>query len=75
MLVIAGLSLKNLNPRVWDADSPYYLSNLRAVMVSYAEFHQMPAQRRRAMAEGLRTHLGIPDDTRVFLEDGAFYFL
>ena len=42
--IIAGLSLKNLNPRVWAPASPYHLPNLRAVMVSYAEFHQMPAQ-------------------------------
>lgn len=75
MEIIAGLSLKNLNPRVWDPASPYYLPNLCAVMVSYAELHQMPAQRRRAMADGLHATLGIPTGTRVYLDNGAFYFL
>jgi hypothetical protein len=75
MLVIAGLSLKNLNPRVWNPASPYFLPNLRAVMVSYAEFHQMPAQRRRAMVEGLHGHLEVPSGARVYLDNGAFYFL
>jgi 7-cyano-7-deazaguanine tRNA-ribosyltransferase len=75
VLVIAGLSLKNLNPRVWDSASPYHLPNLRAVMVSYAEFHQMPAQRRRAMADGLHAHLGVPNHIRIYLDNGAFYFL
>jgi hypothetical protein len=27
MLLVAGLTLKNLKPRVWDVSSPYYLSN------------------------------------------------
>ena len=57
MLLVAGLSLKNLKPRVWDVDSPYYLSNVQAVMVSYADFHRMPAQRRGAMAQGIHTYL------------------
>ena len=37
MLVVAGLSLKNLEPRVWDANSPYHLPGLKAVMVSYGD--------------------------------------
>jgi hypothetical protein len=45
MLLVAGLTLKNLKPRVWDVSSPYYLSNLQAVMVSYADFHRLPAYR------------------------------
>ena len=35
MLIVAGLTLKNLKPRVWDAASSYYLRDLRAVMLSY----------------------------------------
>ena len=57
MLLVAGLSLKNLKPRVWDVHSPYYLSDVQAVMVSYADFHRMPAQRRGAMEEGLHAYL------------------
>lgn len=75
MLVVAGLSLKNLHPRVWDPDSPYHLPNLRAVMVSYADFHRMPTQRRAAMEQGLREYLGVPEATKVYLDNGAFYFL
>lgn len=74
MQVIAGLSLKNLKPRVWDPDSPYYLPGLRAVMVSYAEFHVMPWLRRRAMQEGLHKFLGAPAGLAVYLDNGAFYF-
>ena len=43
--IVAGLSLKNLQPRVWDPSSEFYLSGLSAVMVSYAEFHRMKARR------------------------------
>ncbi len=75
MLVVAGLSLKNLHPRVWDASSPYYLPSLRAVMVSYADFHRMPAQKRAATERGLHEYLGVPEETKVYLDNGAFYFL
>ena len=64
MQVIAGLSLKNLKPRVWDPESPHYLPALEAVMVSYAEVHAMPWLRERAMKEGLRkfpSKFGCPD--------------
>jgi len=75
MLVIAGLSLKNLKPRVWDPQSPYHLPGLRAVMVSYADFHAMAARRKRAMEEGLHEYLGVPKSVEVHLDNGAFYFL
>lgn len=75
MLVVAGLSLKNLHPRVWDPGSPYHLPDVRAVMVSYAEFHRMLAQRRAAMELGLREYLGVSEETRVYLDNGAFHFL
>lgn len=75
MLVVAGLSLKNLQPRVWDPCSPFFLSDLRAVMVSYADFDQMPVRRRKAMELGLRRYLGVPDGVKIFLDNGAFYFL
>ncbi len=75
MEIVAGLTLKCLNPRVWDANSAYYLPNLKAVMVSYADFHRMPAQRRKAMELGIHAHLNIPKGVRVYLDNGAFYFM
>lgn len=75
MLVIAGLSLKNLKPRVWDRESPYFLDRLEAVMLSYADFHQMPARRREAMEHGLHAYLGIPPTIKIYLDNGAFFFL
>lgn len=75
MLIVAGLSLKNLHPRVWDTDSPYFLPSLKAVMVSYGEFHQMPVLMDRAKEAGLRKFLGVPDGVRIYLDNGAFYFL
>jgi len=75
VLVVAGLSLKNLQPRVWDRASPYYLPTLRAVMVSYADFDQMPVRQREAMEKGLRGWLGVPEEVTIYLDNGAFYFL
>lgn len=73
--VVAGLTLKNLHPRVWDASSPYYVPELEAVMVSYAEFHRMPVQRRKAAEQGLHAYLGVDPSVRVYLDNGAFSFL
>lgn len=44
-------------------------------MVSYADFHRMPARRSKAMAQGLHDYLGIPEYISVYLDNGAFYFL
>ncbi len=74
MLVVAGLSLKNLEPKVWDPASPFHMPALRAVMVSYAEFHQLKARRVAAMRTGLRAYLGIPVGIDVYLDNGAFFF-
>lgn len=74
MLIVAGLSLKNLQPRVWDPSSPFHIPALSAVMVSYAEFHQMKAQRSAAMRTGLRAYLGVPERIKVYLDNGAFFF-
>lgn len=74
VLIVAGLSVKNLQPRVWDPSSPYHLPELRAVMASYADFHKMPARRGKAMELGLRGYLGVPDGVEVYLDNGAFYF-
>lgn len=74
MLIVAGLSLKNLQPRVWDPNSEFYVPALSAVMVSYAEFHQLPARRLAAMKVGLREYLGIPEPIQIYLDNGAFFF-
>jgi 7-cyano-7-deazaguanine tRNA-ribosyltransferase len=75
VLIVAGISLKNLQPRVWDPRSLYYVPNLRAVMVSYADFAKRQTQRRKAMDLGLRDFLGIPPHIQIYLDNGAFYFL
>src|SRR4051812_42835926 len=72
VLIVAGLSLKNLQPRVWDPSSPFYLPGVEAVMASYADFHKMPARRRKAMEVGLRAYLGVPEGVAVYLDNGAF---
>ncbi|MBV9491096.1 MAG: hypothetical protein JO069_15440, partial [Verrucomicrobia bacterium] len=74
MQVVAGLNLKNLHPRVWDATSPFYQPALRAAMVSYADFDQLRPWRRAAMERGLHAALSIPVTVRLFLDNGAFYF-
>jgi hypothetical protein len=75
MIVVPGLSLKNLQPRVWDPKSEFFLPRLNAVMVSYADFHQMGRQREQAMEAGLHEYLGVPETVRIYLDNGAFYFL
>jgi hypothetical protein len=75
MQIVAGLSLKNLQPRVWDRNSIYHLANLQAVMISYADFDKMPTRRQQAMEQGLHTSLSIPPSVRIYLDNGAFYFL
>lgn len=73
--IVAGLSLKNLKPAVWDKSSPYYLPELRAVMVSYADFHAMKWKRTAAMKQGLHKYLGIPKRVKIYLDNGSFYFI
>jgi hypothetical protein len=74
MLVVAGLSLKNLKPHIWDVSSPYYLPNLKAVMLSYADFCRNPAAKKRAMDLGLHSFVGVPKKVQVFLDNGAYHF-
>jgi queuine/archaeosine tRNA-ribosyltransferase len=73
--IVAGLSLRNLHPRVWDPESPYYLPELCAVMVSYADFNRAPTHERRAMAGGLHAFLGAPAAVAIYLDNGAFSFM
>jgi 7-cyano-7-deazaguanine tRNA-ribosyltransferase len=72
--IVAGTTLSSLKPDVWNPNSEYYLSNLTAIMISYADFHKKPARRRKAMDQGLRNYLGIPDHIKIYLDNGAFYF-
>jgi hypothetical protein len=73
--IVAGISLKGIKPRVWDKTSEYYLPQLHAVMISYADFHKMPKRRREAMEKGLHESLGIPTQVQIYLDNGAFYFI
>jgi hypothetical protein len=75
MLIVAGSSLSSLYPQVWDSNSPYYLPNLEAIMISYADFYQTSTRRRKAMEQGLHEHLGVPAQVKIYLDNGAFYFL
>jgi 7-cyano-7-deazaguanine tRNA-ribosyltransferase len=68
LLVVAGFTLKCIEPRVWDENSPYFLPDLKAVMVSYAEIHQMQKMRRKMMDEGIHSALNIPSNIQIFLE-------
>ena len=60
--------------RVWDPESPFYLADLTAIMVSYADFKLMPSRRGAAMRQGLREYLGVPNHISIYLDNGAFYF-
>ncbi len=76
MLIVPGISLKNLNPRFWDPKSEFYMPEVKGVMVSYADFHNLPNQRQRAMDEGIHEFLGVRRRrVRVYLDNGAFHFL
>lgn len=74
MEIVAGLHLVSVKPRVWDADSPYHLDKLNAVMVSYVYFHQSPSRRNRAMKMGLHSSLDVPKHIKIYLDNGAFRF-
>jgi hypothetical protein len=71
--VVAGLSLKNLRPRVWDPGSPEGVRGLTAVMLSFDEFRWRPQLRATAVREGLGAVLGPGGGKlRVYLDNGAF---
>ena len=44
-------------------------------MVSYADFHQCPVQRHKAMEMGLHDWLGVPKHIKIYLDNGAFSIL
>ena len=73
MKIVIGTRLQ-AKPRFWDSESPYYLPQVKAIMVSYAEFHDSPQRRLEAMERGIREYLGVKEDVEVFLDNGAFAF-
>lgn len=75
MQIVAGTTLSAPEPRVWNPESEYYLPKLQAIMVSYADFHKMPARRHKAMEQGLHNYLGVPGYIKIYLDNGAFYFI
>ena len=75
MEIVAGLNLTSIKPRVWDASvCTYHLPKVNAVMVSYAQFHESPTRRERAMTKGLHISLEIPNQIKIYLDNGAFKF-
>lgn len=44
-------------------------------MVSYAEFHQMRVRRQKALKQGLHALLSVPKRVKIYLDNGAFYFI
>jgi hypothetical protein len=77
MEVVAGLTLKNLRPRVWDPRSPDYVHGLTAVMFSFDEFRHRPSLLRLAKSAGLASVLfpepgSVTAPPRIFLDNGAF---
>jgi len=73
--IVAGTTLSALKPHVWNSESEYYLPALTAIMISYADFHKSPTRRRKAMEQGLHTYLGVPKHIKIYLDNGAFYFI
>jgi 7-cyano-7-deazaguanine tRNA-ribosyltransferase len=67
MEVVAGLTLKNLRPQVWDPLAPYHLSGLTAVMLSFDELRHRPKLVRQALSAGLSSA------QRDRLGHGAFF--
>ncbi len=73
MYLVAGFS-KSLQPKVWDPSSPYFIPELKAIMISYANFHGHPIRRSKVMDQGLHRYLGAPENTKVYLDNGSFFF-
>lgn len=73
MLVIVGTQLDHA-PKFWDRSSEWYLPQVKAMMVSYADFHRSRAKRKQAMDKGLREYLGVQPDMLVCLDNGSFAF-
>lgn len=75
MQIVAGFGLKGIKPRVWDSTSPYYIRELQAVMISYADFHYSQGRWNQASSLGLHQFLNVPRSTKVYLDNGSFSFI
>jgi len=75
LILVAGISLSNMKPKVWDKNSQYFIPNLNAIMVSYSDFYKMPKLKNTAIEKGLNEALGIPAEISIYLDNGSFYFI
>lgn len=75
MLLVPGVNLRNPVPRFWDAESPHHIPQIRALMISFADFLGYRARIKAVREFGLRRYLRIPSDVQVFLDNGAFHTL
>jgi queuine/archaeosine tRNA-ribosyltransferase len=73
MQVVVGTELDE-SPRFWRAGDTWYLPQVKAMMVSYFDFHRRPRKRRAAMDQGIHGYLGVSEGTKVYLDNGAFAF-
>jgi 7-cyano-7-deazaguanine tRNA-ribosyltransferase len=72
--LVPGVSLKNLEPRVWDPESPFYIPCVRALMVSYAEIAASNSLVRKARELGLHALLRVDRTCQIYLDNGSFAF-
>ena len=73
MLIVVGTQLDHA-PRFWDKSDEWYLPEVKAVMVSFADFCKSKTKKKSAMEKGLRGYLGVQPDVLVYLDNGAFVF-
>lgn len=73
MLLVVGTQLDQA-PRFWQKGDEWYLRDVTALMLTYADFHKKPVKRRKAMELGLRDYLGVSSHVRVYLDNGSFAF-
>jgi hypothetical protein len=75
--IVAGMTLKNLRPRVWDPAAAEYLPGLKAVMFSFEEFRHRPKLLNEVAIDGykkvlFREAVSISELPRIYLDNGAF---
>jgi len=73
VLVVVGTELDGV-PRFWDKSNEWYLSQAKAMMVSYAHFHRSSSKKKAAMQRGIHAYLGVSPDMSVYLDNGSFAF-
>lgn len=73
MLVVVGTQLDH-GPKFWDESNEWYLPEVKAIMVSFADFCKSKTKRKAAMDKGLREYLGVRPNILVYLDNGSFAF-